>query len=148
MSTVHKHFPIICHSGSSWGQGPQVVFHVFNPLWGNRRSEDGGEDLRINLRGKSQQVLVCTFLCSGDVRLALLSRLMVEMLQAAHHHLCTGTAVIMVTTDGGVIGISLQQALSGLWGLFTNYTLRMWGANHQSPFTDRWRLVGGVPVCS
>lgn len=62
MSTVHKHFPITSYPGSSWGQGPQVVFHVSNPLWGNRRKKKGWrgglENQISNLRGKSQQVLM------------------------------------------------------------------------------------------
>lgn len=132
MSTVHKHFPITSHPGTSWGQGPQVVFHVSNPLWGNRRKgKDGGEGLRIKYAIWEENLSKfscadCFFFCTEAVGNLLLLFVMVEMtagcpsspfLQHICHYLHNGWWVIWVP---------LQQASSGLSGPSANYTLRTW----------------------
>lgn len=110
MSTVHKHFPITSHPGTSWGQGPQVVFHVSNPLWGNRRKgKDGGEGLRIKYAIWEENL--SKFSCADCFFFALkllvtsFSRLWWwRWLQAARHHRSSSTSVIISTMDGGSFG--------------------------------------------
>lgn len=103
MSTVHKHFPITSHPGSSWGQGPQVGFHVSDPLWGKEERDGGGfENKQFEWKISTSSHVQTLDYCSEDVQLASLCHVWWwRWLQAARHHRSTSASVISHTMDGG-----------------------------------------------
>lgn len=138
MSTVHKHFPIMSYPGSIWGQGPQVVFHVSNPLWGiEKKGWREGFEKQFE-RKSSESSHVQTSFFSFSLKLLLTSFFPLwqwRWLQAARHHRYSSTSVIILTMDGGSFGSPRNRSCQAFQGrLLITPSGRVKSRSPESPY--------------